>query len=51
MSSEILSGEVKKELARMVELNGGEVADENFEELERYLELNPKGSEYIYLDN
>jgi hypothetical protein len=47
MTAEILDKETKEELAKNIRLNEGEVPDANFEELEKYLELNPPGTKYL----
>jgi len=37
----ILTEQIKKSLREDIIINGGEVIDPNFEELEKYLKLNP----------
>lgn len=45
----ILTEEEKDSLRKYIEKNGGEIVDPDFEQLEKYLEMNPPNT--VYLDN
>ncbi len=51
MTERILSEEQREELKNSIEINGGEVIDPKFSELEDYLRRNPPDEVIKYLDN